>query len=65
MAVLVPAEMSVGEGDGMVQVCVTAQAPAGGTERSVTVMVTTNDGTGKFEQRTCCLAYQDLFYSDG
>jgi hypothetical protein len=50
MAVLVPAEMSVGEGDGMVQVCVTAQAPAGGTERSVTVMVTTNDGTGKFEQ---------------
>jgi hypothetical protein len=56
MTVSVPAEMSVGEEDGMVQVCVTAEAPAEGTERSVTVMVTTNDGTGKFEQCACCFA---------
>jgi hypothetical protein len=65
VTVLVPAEMNVGEGDGMVQVCVTAEAPAGGTERSVTVMVTTNDGTGKFEQRACVLHDQHLLYSNG
>jgi hypothetical protein len=56
MTVSIPAEMSVGEGDEMVQVCVTAQAPTGGTERIVNVMATTKDGTGKFEQHACCFA---------
>ena len=45
MAVAVPAMVSVGEGDGMVQVCATLSAVED-TERDFTITLTTSDGTG-------------------
>ena len=47
MAVSVPAMMSVAEGDGAVEVCVTLQSGAtDDTERDFTVTLTTADDTG-------------------
>ncbi len=46
MTVSVPAMLSVGEGDGMVQVCATLSA-MDATERNFTITLTTSDSTGK------------------
>ena len=43
--VSVPAMLSVGEGDGVVQVCATLSA-AEETEKNFTVTLVTSDGTG-------------------
>jgi hypothetical protein len=42
----VPAMMSVGEGDGMVEVCATLQSAVNDTERNFTVTLATGDGSG-------------------
>ncbi len=47
MTVSVPAMLSVGEGDVMVQVCATLSA-AEDTERHFTITLTTSDNTGKY-----------------
>jgi hypothetical protein len=46
VTVSVPAMMSVGEGDGMVQVCATLSA-VNDTEREFSITFATGDGTGK------------------
>jgi hypothetical protein len=38
--------MSVGEGDGMVEVCATLQSAVNDTERNFTVTLATGDGSG-------------------
>ncbi len=45
VAVSVPAMLSVGEGDGMVQVCATLSAMET-TERNFTITLATSDNTG-------------------
>jgi hypothetical protein len=45
VTVSVPATMSVGEGDGMVQVCATLSA-VNDTEREFSITLATGDGTG-------------------
>ena len=45
VSVSVPAMVSVGEGDGMVQVCATLSAVED-TERDFTITLATSDGTG-------------------
>jgi hypothetical protein len=45
VTVSVPAMMSVGEGDGMVEVCVILSA-INGTERNVTITLATGEDTG-------------------
>jgi hypothetical protein len=52
VTVSVPAMMSVGEGDGMVQVCATLSA-VNDTERDFTIALATGDGSGmaKLEYR--------------
>ncbi len=45
VTVSVPAMLTVGEGDGMVQVCATLSAIED-TERNFTLTLSTNDGTG-------------------
>ncbi len=45
MTVSVPAMLSVGEGDGMVQVCGTLSAIED-TERNFTITLATSNGTG-------------------
>jgi hypothetical protein len=45
VTVSIPAMMSVGEGDGMVQVCATLSA-VDDTERNVTITLATGEDTG-------------------
>ncbi len=47
VAVSVPAMLSVGEGDGIVQVCATLSAMED-TERNFTITLATSDGTGPY-----------------
>ena len=52
MSVSVPAMLSVGEGDGMVEVCVSLSA-MGGTERGFTVALATSSNTGEWFCMQC------------
>ena len=58
VSVSVPAMVSVGEGDGMVQVCATLSAVED-TERNLTITVSTSDGTGENE-----ITQKDLMNTD-
>ncbi len=39
--------ISIGEGDGMVQVCAILMMAVEGTERDIAITLSTSDGTGK------------------
>ena len=66
VTVSIPATVSIGEGDGMVEVCANATFPSGGSQRNVTVTLTTYDATGKWNWGS--IIYLDHFlhhYSNG
>ncbi len=56
VTVSVPAMLNIGEGGGMVQVCVTLSAVED-TERNFAISLATSDGTGSynFRYKLCCI----------